>query len=75
VRTEKPQKQNSTRYIEEYLNEIIDYGGEPYTRAAAILDMQSMGMAQSSIDRWLQGYELAQELRERRAGRPEFQNQ
>jgi hypothetical protein len=32
-------------------------------------------MAQSSIDRWLQGYELAQELRERRAGRPEFQNQ
>ncbi len=49
-----------------YLDEIIDYGGEPYTRAEAILHMQSIGLDQPCIDRWLQGYEHAQRLRRRR---------
>jgi hypothetical protein len=50
-----------------YLAEIISYGGEPYTRAEAILDMQRMQIPQPCIDRWLQGNDLAQRLRERRA--------
>jgi hypothetical protein len=41
-----------------YLDELISYGGEPYTRAEAIADMQRIGMDQLSIDRWLQGQEL-----------------
>ncbi len=49
-----------------YLDELIDYGGEPYTRAEAIADMQQSGIDQPCIDRWLQGYEHAQRLRERR---------
>jgi hypothetical protein len=54
------------RFINQYLGEIIDYGGEPYTRAEAILHMQSIGIEQPCIDRWLQGNELAQRLHERR---------
>jgi hypothetical protein len=45
-----------------YLDELIDYGGEPHTRAEAILDMQC---SNTCIDRWLQGYEHAQRRRER----------
>jgi hypothetical protein len=36
-------------------------------RAEAILDMQAMGLDQPRIDRWLQGYEHGQRLRERNA--------
>ena len=50
-----------------YLHELIDYGGLPYTRAEPVLDMQSLGMDQPCIDRWLQGNDLAQRLRERNA--------
>jgi hypothetical protein len=53
--------------VDKYLDEIIDYGGEPYTRVEAILDMQRMGATQGMIDRWPQGYEHAQRLRELRA--------
>ena len=55
--------------VEKYLNEIIDYGGEPYTRAEAILDMQRMGVPQSGIDRWFQGYELGKRLQAEREAR------
>jgi len=55
------------RLIDRYLNEVIDYGGEPYTRAEVILDMQQRGIDQPCIDRWLQGNEHAQRRRERRA--------
>ena len=48
-----------------YLDKFIDYGGEPYTRAEAILDMQRSNTPQPCIDRWLQGYEHAQRRRER----------
>jgi hypothetical protein len=54
------------RVTNKYLNEVIDYGGEPFTRAEAILDMQRIGATQGMIDRWLQGYEYTQRLRERR---------
>jgi len=54
------------KYIDRYLNEIIDYGGIPCTHAEAILHMQSIGMDQPCIDRWLQGQELAQRIRQRR---------
>ncbi len=50
-----------------YLDELISYGGIPCTRAEAILDMQAMGLDQPCIDRWLQGYEHTQRLRERAA--------
>ncbi len=53
--------------VEHYLNEIIDYGGEPYTRGEVILDMQRIGATQGMIDRWFQGYEHTQRLRERSA--------
>jgi hypothetical protein len=49
-----------------YLDELIDYGGEPRTRAEAILHMQSIGATQGMIDRWLQGYEHTQRLSARR---------
>jgi hypothetical protein len=48
-----------------YLDELIDYGGEPHTRAEAILDMQRGNTPQPCIDRWLQGYEHTQRRRER----------
>jgi hypothetical protein len=48
------------------MNEIIDYGGEDYTRAEVIRDMQRMGESQAAIDRWFQGYELAKELAKER---------
>jgi hypothetical protein len=54
------------RLIDRYLNELIDYGGEPHTRAEVILDMQQRGIDQPCIDRWLQGNEHAQRRRERR---------
>ena len=57
---------DSRRFLDKYLGEIIDYGGEPYTRAEVILDMQSKGIDQPCIDRWLQGYEHAQRRRESR---------
>lgn len=54
------------RPLDRYLNELIDYGGLPATRAEVILDMQRAGHPQPAIDRWLQGQELAAELRARR---------
>jgi hypothetical protein len=46
-----------------YLDEIIEYGGEPMTRGAVIAEMQSRGTPQTLIDHWLQGQELAADLR------------
>lgn len=42
-----------------YLDELISYGGQPYTRAEVIADMQRSGTPQPLIDRWLQGQEHA----------------
>jgi hypothetical protein len=47
----------------EYLDELIDYGGEPYTRREAVEHMQSIGGTRQMIDRWLQGNDLARERR------------
>jgi hypothetical protein len=49
-----------------YLDEIIEYGGEFMPRAEVIADMQRTGTPQSLIDRWLQGQELAANLRAQR---------
>ena len=62
-------KTDSTRFIDRYLGEFIDYGGELCTRAEAIQDMQQMGLPQPAIDRWLQGSEFAQRLRQRQEKR------
>ena len=59
---------DSTRYLDRYLNELIDFGGELMTRADVIREMQSEGTDRACIDRWLQGYELGQRLRARREG-------
>ncbi len=48
-----------------YMNEIIDYGGEPYTRAEVIRDMQTSGATQAMINLWFQGYELGLRISER----------
>ena len=66
TRIKRPATRDSTSFVDRYFNEIIDYGGLPCTRAEAILDMQQMGLTQPMIDRWLQGNELAQRIRERR---------
>ncbi len=66
VKRHKAAKRDSTRFIDLYLNEIVDYGGMPCTRAEAILDMQRIGSTQGEIDRWLQGHELAQRFRQER---------
>jgi hypothetical protein len=58
-----PKKRN---YLDEYLSEIISYGGIPYTRGAVIAEMQSEGIEQVCIDRWLQGQEFAARLEARR---------
>lgn len=52
--------------VDEYMNEIIDYGGEDYTRAEVIRDMQRIGQSQAQIDRWFQGYELGKAITQRR---------
>lgn len=65
TRLKQPAHPNPTRFVGRYLDELIDYGGEPYTRAEAILRMQSIGMNQPCIDRWLQGQELASRIRRR----------
>ena len=57
---------DSTRFVARYLNELIDYGGQPYTRAEVILHLQSIGATQPMIDRWLQGYEHRQRTLHRR---------
>jgi len=61
----KTAPRDSTRFVSRYFDEVIDYGGEAATRAEAILDMQSIGLTQPEIDRWLQGYEFGRRLRER----------
>jgi hypothetical protein len=53
---------DSTTFVSKYLNEMIDYGGSPLTRSEVILDMQRDGCSQAMIDRWFQGYELAQRI-------------
>ena len=53
-----------------YLSELISYGGELFTRAEVIADMQRIGLDQPSIDRWLQGQELMDRI-ERRRARPQ----
>lgn len=47
--------------VDDYFNEPIFYGGAICTRAEAIADMEESGLDQRSIDRWLQGAELAAE--------------
>jgi len=55
------------RPLNRYLDELISYGGQPFTRAEIIADMQRSGTPQPCIDRWLQGYEHTQRRREARA--------
>lgn len=61
----QPAPLDSTRYIDRYLNEMIEYGGYLMTRGEVIADMQSTGTPQGCIDRWLQGQELAARIRAR----------
>ncbi len=49
-----------------YLDELISYGGQPFTRAEVIADMQRSGTPQPLIDRWLQGQEHAARRRAQR---------
>ena len=47
------------RRPKKYLDELISYGGQPFTRAEVIADMQRDGTPQLLIDRWLQSQEHA----------------
>ena len=48
--------------VDRYLNELISYGGELWTRAEIIQDLKSMGCNDRMVDRYLQGTELRQRL-------------
>jgi hypothetical protein len=54
------------RPFNRYLDELIDFGGEPYTRAEVIAIMRAEGTPERLIDRWLQGQELMARLQRRR---------
>ena len=45
-------------FVEQYLDQPVEYGGEVWTRAEVIRDMRSRGVANVLIDRWLQGADL-----------------
>ena len=50
-----------------YLDELISFGGEPWTRAEVIAHMRAQGTPQPLIDRWLQGQELMARLQRQQA--------
>ncbi len=50
-----------------YLAEIINFGGEPMSRARAISEMEKGGAKREEIDRWLQGNDLARKIQARKA--------
>ena len=52
---------------EQYLQQLVNCGGEIVTRADVIADLQAQGTAQVNIDRFLQGLELAERVAERKA--------
>jgi hypothetical protein len=54
------------RPFNRYLDELIDFGGEPYTRAEVIATMRAEATPERLIDRWLQGQELMARLQRRR---------
>jgi hypothetical protein len=47
--------------VSDFFNEPIFYGGLICTRVEAMRDMESQGMSQVCIDRWMQGAQLAPE--------------
>jgi hypothetical protein len=47
---------------QDYLAELIDYGGEQWPRGRVIADMQAKGFSQSEIDCWMMGQNLAKSL-------------
>ena len=49
--------------VSQYLNEPINYGGEPWPRWKVILDLQKKGATQQQIDLWLIGYETGRAIR------------
>ena len=63
ISIKQPTPRSSRNLVARYLEEVIDYGGEPFTRGEAILDMQRLGCTRGAIDRWFQGYELGERLR------------
>jgi len=54
------------RPFNRYLDELIEFGGEPYTRGAVIATMRAEGTPERLIDCWLQGQELMARLHRRR---------
>ena len=42
-------------FVNEYLNEQVNYGGEIKTRGSVILEMQKQGFAQRLIDAYMMG--------------------
>ncbi len=50
------------RLIDRYLTEPVNFGGEVMTREHVIRTLKSVGADDRSVDRYLQGAELAQQI-------------
>jgi hypothetical protein len=50
----------------DYLSELVSYGGEVMSRGEMIADLQKTLGDPAMVDRYLQGHDLAQQLREKR---------
>lgn len=64
-----PAPRESQRFIDHDLNELISFGGLPYTRGEAIVQMQRQGHDPRCIDRWLQGCDDGRERERKEAAR------
>ena len=49
-------------FVDRYLDELVEYGGEMWRRIDVIRDLKRCGLDDRCIDRYLQGMELRQEL-------------
>jgi hypothetical protein len=60
------------KFLESYLTENIYYGGELMPRWKVIKELEKVCADQRCIDRWLQGYDLAQSLEAKRGNYEDF---
>jgi hypothetical protein len=67
--TNKPPKPR--RGVDAYMNEMVSYGGLNMPRYEMIRDLQSQGLTQPQIDRYLQGHELGARIQREKQAAPQ----
>lgn len=58
-----------TNPLAEYLSEVIDFGGEPMTRAQAFREMEKDGISRRGAELWMLGYDTSRRSSPRAPGR------